>query len=431
MIGKEKTADALVAAFGIDSRVLAVCEGAEARVKVRFAEIDAIAEQNQYKVIHAMQKNRLSDIHFAATTGYGYNDLGRDTLEKIYADVFHTETALVRPQMISGTHALTTALFGNLHAGDELISAVGVPYDTLQGVIGIRPTKGSLAEHGIVYKQADLREDGSPDYDAIARLISPKTKIVTIQRSKGYQWRHSFTVDETREIIAFVKNIRRDIIVMVDNCYGEFVDVLEPSDVGADMVVGSLIKNPGGGLAPVGGYIAGTEECVENASFRLSPPGMGREVGPTLGVTPLLTQGLFLAPTVVSGAVKGAVFAAAIFESLGFDVLPRMDEKRADIVQAIRMRAPENVIAFCQGIQRGAAVDSFVKPEPWDMPGYANQVIMAAGAFVQGSSIELSADAPIVPPYIVYLQGGLTWFHAKLGVMTALSEMVEQGLVRL
>ena len=427
----EQPGETMSARFGIDARLVEFCRVAEADVRARFAEIDAIAEQNQYKVLHAMQKNKLSDVHFAATTGYGYNDLGRDTLEQIYADVFHTEAALVRPQMISGTHALTTALFGNLRAGDELVSAVGVPYDTLQGVIGIRPTKGSLAEHGIVYKQADLCEDGMPDWDALAQLITAKTKMVTIQRSKGYQWRHSFSVAEIGEIVQFVKNIRKDIIVMVDNCYGEFVETIEPSDVGADMVVGSLIKNPGGGLAPVGGYIAGTEECVENASFRLSPPGMGREVGPTLGITPILTQGLFLAPTVVSGAVKGAVLAAAVFEKLGFAVLPRADEARADIVQAIRLDAAENVVAFCRGVQRAAPVDSFVAPEPWDMPGYDNQVIMAAGAFVQGSSIELSADAPIVPPYIVYMQGGLTWFHAKMGVMMALQEMAAKGLVKL
>jgi len=423
--------EAMFAEFGIDPRVVAVCREAEGELGARFAEIDAIAERNQYKVLHAMQKNKLSDMHFAATTGYGYNDLGRDTLEQIYADVFHTEAALVRPQMISGTHALTTALFGNLRHGDELLSAVGAPYDTLQGVIGIRPTKGSLSEHGVVYKQADLREDGTPNWEEIARLITPKTRLVTIQRSKGYAWRHSFTAAEIGEIVRFVKDVRKDIIVMVDNCYGEFVEDIEPSDAGADMVVGSLIKNPGGGLAPVGGYIAGTEECVENASFRLSPPGMGREVGPTLGITPMLTQGLFLAPTVVSGAVKGAVLAAAVFERMGFDVLPRADEARADIVQAIRLNAAENVIAFCRGVQRAAPVDSFVAPEPWDMPGYDNQVIMAAGAFVQGSSIELSADAPIVPPYIVYMQGGLTWFHAKMGVMMALNEMAGQGLVRL
>jgi len=416
---------------GIDARVIDFCRKAEAEVHPRFAQIDAIAEQNQYKVIAAMQKNKLSDIHFAATTGYGYNDLGRDTLEQIYADVFHTEAALVRPQMISGTHALTTALFGNLRHGDEMVSAVGAPYDTLQGVIGMRPTKGSLAEHGIVYKQADLTADGGLDYEAIVRLITPKTKLVTIQRSKGYCWRHSFTVAEIGDIVRFVKDIRKDIIVMVDNCYGEFVEALEPSDVGADMVVGSLIKNPGGGLAPVGGYIAGTEECVENASFRLAPPGMGREVGPTLGLTSQLMQGLFFAPTVVSGAVKGAVLASAVFSGLGFDVLPTADEARSDIVQAIRLGSPENVIAFCRGIQGAAPVDSFVAPEPWDMPGYDDQVIMAAGAFVQGSSIELSADAPMTPPYIVYMQGGLTWFHAKLGVMAALDEMVKRGLVRL
>ena len=430
IMANDKTADELLSAqMGIDARTLAFCREAERSVRARFAEIDSVAERNQYKVLHAMQKNRLSDAHFAATTGYGYNDLGRDTLESIYADVFHTEAALVRPQMISGTHALTTALFGNLRHGDELLSAAGAPYDTLQGVIGIRPTKGSLAEHGIVYKQAELMPDGTPDFEGIAKLITPKTKMVTIQRSKGYAWRHSFTVAEIGAIIRFVKGIRKDIIVMVDNCYGEFVEDMEPSDVGADMVVGSLIKNPGGGLAPVGGYIAGTEECVENASFCLSPPGMGREVGPTLGVTDRLAQGLFLAPNVVCGAVKGAVLASEVFARLGFGVLPTASETRADIVQAIRLGSAENVIAFCRGIQKAAPVDSFAAPEPWDMPGYDAQVIMAAGAFVQGSSIELSADAPIVPPYIVYLQGGLTWFHAKIGVIQAVQAMADKGLV--
>lgn len=411
--------------FGISEKTLNFCLESEETVRKQFAEIDSIAEYNQLKVLRAMQKNRLSDIHFAATTGYGYNDLGRDTLERIYADVFHTEAALVRPQMISGTHALSTALFGNLRHGDELVSVTGLPYDTLQGVIGIRKTRGSLIEHGIIYKQVDLKQDGTPDFEQIAKTVTPKTKMIAIQRSKGYSWRHSFTVDEIKEMICFIKNISNNIICMVDNCYGEFVDYLEPSDVGADMTVGSLIKNPGGGLAPVGGYIAGTEETVENAACRLTSPGLGKEVGPSLGLNGALTQGLFLAPQVVSGSVKTAVFASSIFERLGFPVLPVPTEKRSDIVQAIRLGSAEKIISFCRGIQKGAPVDSYVTPEPWDMPGYDCPVIMAAGAFVQGSSIELSADAPIRPPYDVFLQGGLTWHHGKIGVMTAVDEILK------
>jgi cystathionine beta-lyase family protein involved in aluminum resistance len=378
-----------------------------------------------------MQKNKLSDIHFAATTGYGYNDLGRDTLEKIYADVFHTEAGLVRPQIISGTHAINIALSGNLRPGDELLSPVGLPYDTLQGVIGIRPENGSLAEYGVIYKQVDLLEGDKFDYEGIKASITSKTKLATIQRSKGYMWRKSFEVAEIKELIAFIKNINPNIICMVDNCYGEFVDTIEPSDVGADLVVGSLIKNPGGGLSPCGGYIVGKTEYVENAAYRLTSPGLGREVGATLGITPSIIQGLFFAPQVVSGSVKGAVFASKAFEALGFEVLPKADEKRTDIVQAIKMKSAENVIAFCKGIQKGAPVDSFVSPEPWDMPGYDCPVIMAAGAFVQGSSIELSADAPIKPPYTVFLQGGLSWHHAKIGNIIALQTMLDKNLIKL
>lgn len=415
--------------FGIKKEVIQFCNRIESEITEQFINIDHIAEHNQYKVLSAMQKNKLSDIHFAATTGYGYNDLGRDTLEQIYADVFNAEAALVRPQIISGTHALTVALFGNLKHGDELLSPAGPPYDTLQGVIGIRETKGSLKEHGIIYKQVDLREDGGFDYDSIAKSITSRTRLVTIQRSRGYSWRRSFSVNEIGELIAFIKNIDDKIICMVDNCYGEFVDFTEPSDAGADMVVGSLIKNPGGGLAPVGGYIAGKEEFIENASIRLTSPGLGKEVGPTLGMTPALIQGLFLAPQVVSGSLKGAVFASAIFEKLGFEVMPKPIESRSDIVQAIKMNAEKPLIAFCEGIQKGAPVDSYVTPKPWNMPGYDSPVIMAAGAFVQGSSIELSADAPVKPPYIVYLQGGLTWFHAKIGIMTALNGMYENKYI--
>lgn len=416
--------------FKIDKKVLEYSEKCLDKVKDKFGDIDKVTEYNQLKVLHAMQKNRLSEAHFASTTGYGYNDLGRDTLEQIYADIFHAESALVRPQIISGTHALTVALSGNLRPGDEILSPVGMPYDTLQGVIGIRPERGSLAEYGITYRQVDLLPDGSFDWDEIKKAISSKTKLVTIQRSKGYEWRESLTIKETAELIKFIKSIRSDIICMVDNCYCEFVDYTEPTDVGADMAVGSLIKNPGGGLAPIGGYIVGKKECIENAAFRLTSPGLGKEVGPTLGVNSLLIQGLFNAPQVVNGSLKGAVFLSKLFEELGFDVIPKPDEKRADIVQAIQLKTAENVIAFCQGIQKGAPVDSFVTPEPWDMPGYDCKVIMAAGAFVQGSSIELSADAPMKPPYNVYMQGGLSWHHAKIGIIIGLQNMVNKGLIK-
>lgn len=417
--------------FGINKKVLDYCLQKELLIKDKFSEIDKITEYNQLKVLHAMQKNGLSDVHFAATTGYGYNDLGRDTLEKIYSDVFHTEDALVRPQIISGTHALTVALAGNLRPGDEILSPVGIPYDTLQGVIGIRKEKGSLSEYGITYKQVDLKEDYSFDYEGIEKAINEKTKLVTIQRSKGYEWRPSFTVEQIKELIAFIKNIKKDVICMVDNCYGEFVQTIEPSDVGADLIVGSLIKNPGGGLAAIGGYIAGKEEYVENAAYRLTSPGLGKEVGATLGITTSLIQGLFMAPQVVNGSLKGAIFASKIFEDLGYNVMPNSIEKRADIVQCIQFNTAENVIAYCQGIQKGAPVDSYVTPEPWDMPGYDCQVIMAAGAFVQGSSIELSADAPIKPPYNVFMQGGLSWHHAKIGVITGLQTMYDKGLLTL
>jgi cystathionine beta-lyase family protein involved in aluminum resistance len=417
--------------FNFEDEVIKYCLEVENEVEDKFKEIDKITEYNQYKVLAAMQKNRLNESCFNVSTGYGYNDMGRDTLEAIYADVFHTELALVRPQIISGTHALTVALFGNLRYGDELVSVVGAPYDTLQGVIGhVREVKGSLVEHGIIYKQVDLLENGRVNYDGIAEKITDKTKLVTIQRSKGYEYRPSLTVEEIEKIIKTVKAIKPDVICMVDNCYGEFTDITEPTDVGADLMVGSLIKNPGGGLAPVGGYIVGKEEYVENAAYRLTSPGMGREVGPSLGVITSLIQGFFLAPTVVNASLKGAIFASAIFKKLGFEVMPEPDEKRADIVQAIQMKTPEGVIAFCEGIQMGAAVDSYVKPEPWDMPGYDCQVIMAAGAFVQGSSIELSADAPMKEPYTVYMQGGLTWYHAKIGVMMTVNNLYKKNLIK-
>lgn len=418
--------------FDIDEKVINFCFNAEKNVKKYFDEIEKNAEYNQYKILKSMQKNKLSDIHFSATTGYGYNDLGRDTIENIYSDIFNTECSLVRPQIISGTHALTVALFGNLNYGDELLSPVGKPYDTLEGVIGkTRKVKGSLTEHGIIYKQVDLLEDGNINYKKIPSMITEKTKLVTIQRSKGYTYRKSLSINEISKLIKFIKNINKNIICMVDNCYGEFVDIYEPSDVGADLVVGSLIKNPGGGLAPVGGYITGKEEFVENASYRLTSPGMGKEVGPTLGLNTAFIQGIFMAPQVVSSSLKGAVFASEIFNQLGYDVIPKSNEKRTDIVQAIKMNTSEEVIKFCQGIQKGAPVDSFVVPEPWEMPGYDCPVIMAAGAFIQGSSIELSADSPIKEPYVVYLQGGLTWFHAKIGIIIAINNMYKNKLIRL
>lgn len=400
-------------------------------LKERFEEIDRTAEYNQLKVLNAMQECNVSEIHFAATTGYGYNDLGRDTLEEVYAKVFHTEDALVRPQLVSGTHALAVALSSQLRPGDELLSPVGKPYDTLEEVIGIRKSVGSLAEYGITYRQVDLLEDGSFDWENIRKAINEKTKLVTIQRSKGYQTRPTLSVSKIGELIKFVKEIKPDVICMVDNCYGEFIETIEPTDVGADMCVGSLIKNPGGGLAPIGGYIAGTKECIERAAVRLTSPGLGKEIGASLGVISSFYQGFFLAPTVAASALKGAIFAANVYEKLGFEVVPNGTESRHDIIQAITFGTPEGVIEFCKGIQAAAPVDSFVVPEPEAMPGYDSPVIMAAGAFVQGSSIELSADAPIKPPYAVYFQGGLTWNHAKFGVLMSLQKLVDAKIVTL
>lgn len=416
--------------MGISPAVYQYGEKALQNLKARFDEIDQIAEYNQAKVLCAMQKNKVSAACFAATTGYGYDDVGRDNLERVYADVFHTEAALVRPQITCGTHALTVALSANLLPGDELLSPVGLPYDTLQEVIGIRPSPCSLAEYGVTYRQAELKADGSFDYDTIRNAINDKTKMITIQRSKGYATRPTFSVSQIGELIAFCKSIKPDLIAMVDNCYGEFVEVLEPSDVGADMVVGSLIKNPGGGLAPIGGYICGTKECVERCAYRLSAPGLGQEVGANLGLMLSLYQGFFLAPTVVAGAEKGAIFAANLYEPLGFRCIPGANETRHDIIQAVELGSEEAMVAFCKGIQGAAPVDSFVTPMPWEMPGYNDKVIMAAGAFIQGSSIELSADGPIRAPYAVYFQGGLTWYHAKTGILMSLQRMVDAGLAK-
>ena len=417
--------------MGISPAVYAYGEQALEGLKDRFAAIDRVAEYNQAKVLRAMQKNRVSAACFVPTSGYGYDDFGRDTLERVYADVFHTEAALVRPQITCGTHALTIALSANLLPGDELLSPVGLPYDTLQEVIGIRESPCSLAEYGVAYRQVDLLADGTFDYEGIRKAIGPKTKLITIQRSKGYATRPTFSVSQIGELIAFCKGIKPDVLVMVDNCYGEFVETMEPSDVGADMTVGSLIKNPGGGLAPIGGYIAGTRECVERCAYRLSAPGLGKEVGANLGLMTSLYQGFFLAPTVTASAEKGAVFAANLYEPLGFRCVPNATESRHDIIQAVELGSEEGMIAFCKGIQAAAPVDSFATPYPSDMPGYSDKVIMAAGAFVQGSSIELSADGPIRPPYAVYFQGGLTWYNAKLGILMSLQKMADAGLVTL
>ena len=425
------TTETLYEQLGISKEVWAFGQKTEEKLKERFEEFDRNAEYNQLKVIHAMQENRVSEGCFNYVSGYGYNDQGRDTLEDVYASVFHTEAALVRPQITCGTHALALALAANLRPGDTLLSPVGKPYDTLEEVIGIRPSNGSLAEYGISYKQVELLEDGYFDYPAIEKALEDKTiKLATIQRSKGYQTRPSFSVDQIGEAIAFVKKIKPEVICMVDNCYGEFVEEKEPSDVGADLVVGSLIKNPGGGLAPIGGYVAGRKDLIEQCAYRLTSPGLGKEVGASLGVMQSFYQGLFLAPTVVAGALKGAIFAANVYEKLGYAVVPDGKEERHDIIQAVTLGSAEGVIAFCQGIQAAAPVDSYVTPEPWAMPGYDSDVIMAAGAFVQGSSIELSADGPIKEPYAVYFQGGLTWAHAKLGILMSLQKLYEKGIVK-
>lgn len=427
----ENTMKEMYESLGISDKVLEYSENILEELKERFEELDKTAEYNQMKVIAAMQKNKVAEMHLSGTSGYGYNDDGRDTLEQVYADIFKTEAALVRPQIICGTHALNIALSANLRPGDELLSPVGKPYDTMDEIIGIRPSRGSLAEYGVTYAQVDLLPDGSFDYDGIKKAINERTKLVTIQRSKGYASRPTLSVERIGELISFIKGIKSDCICMVDNCYGEFVERIEPSEVGADMVVGSLIKNPGGGLAPCGGYIAGKKEYIEQAAFRLSSPGLGKEVGATLGVNSSFYQGLFLAPTVVAGAIKGAIFAANAYERLGFPVIPNGSEPRYDIIQAVELGTDKGLIAFCKGIQAAAPVDSYVTPEPWAMPGYDADVIMAAGAFVQGSSIELSADGPLKPPYSVCFQGGLTWYHAKLGIMMSMQKMSEEGLINL
>ena len=423
--------DEMYLSLGVSEKVLAFGEAVLEELKPRFAEIEQIAELNQVKVIAAMQENRVNATHFAASTGYGYDDEGRDNLERVYASAFHTEAALVRPQITCGTHALAIALSANLLPGDELLAISGKPYDTLEEVIGIRESPCSLKEYGVSYAQVDLLPDGGFDFPAIERALNDKTKLIHIQRSKGYCPRPTISVDVIGEAVAFCKKLRPDVVIMVDNCYGEFVEANEPSDFGADMIVGSLIKNPGGGLAPIGGYICGTQQCVDRCAYRLSAPGLGQEVGANLGLMPAFYQGFFLAPTVTAGALKGAVFAANVYERLGFRCIPNAAEPRHDIIQCVELGSPERMVAFCKGIQAAAPVDSYVDPIPWAMPGYDSEVIMAAGAFVQGSSIELSADGPIRPPYAVYFQGGLTWYHAKLGILMSLQKLVDAGLVTL
>lgn len=417
--------------LGISNKVLRLADEAESALTEKFNKIDSIAEYNQAKVTLAMHNNRVNATCFAATTGYGYNDFGRDTLENIYAEVFGSEAALVRPQITCGTHALAIALSANLLPGDELLCPAGGPYDTLEEVIGIRPSPCSLKEYGVTYKQVELKEDGTFDYEAIRAAITDKTKMAEIQRSKGYKTRPSFSVEQIGELIKFIKSIKPDIICMVDNCYGEFTQIIEPTHVGADMAVGSLIKNPGGGLAPIGGYICGTQECIDRCAYRLSAPGLGQEVGANLGTMTSFYQGFFLAPNVVSGALKGAIFASYIFEKLGFKTVPKSTEERFDIIQAVELLSAERLKAFCEGIQAAAPVDSYVTPVPWAMPGYDSEVIMAAGTFIQGSSIELSADGPMREPYAVFFQGGLTWHNAKLGILTALQKLVDKGLAEL
>ena len=418
--------------FKIDEKVLSLVDDAEKEVKTQFTKLDDIMAYNQYKVLDSFQKNRISDMHFSWNTGYGYDDPGRDAIERTYADIFHTDAALVRPTIVNGTHALAITLLGILRPGDELIYCTGGPYDTLEEVIGIRGEgNGSLKDYGISYKQVELLPDGSLDLEGIRRAISPKTKMVTVQRATGYGWRKAITIDQIEEWASFIKELNPDIIKMVDNCYGEFLDIKEPTDVGADVIAGSLIKNPGGGLALTGGYVAGRQDLIDKIQYRMTCPGIGGECGLTFGQTRAMFQGIFLAPKVVNGAVKGAVLCGEVYKKLGYEICPQTDDTRSDIIQAVRLGSPEKVVAFCEGIQAAAPIDAHVKPIPWDMPGYESQVVMAAGAFVQGSSIELSADAPIREPYNVYFQGGLTYEHSKFGVIKSADTLLKKGLITL
>lgn len=418
-------------AFGISEDVCIFAEEVLSGLQDRFTEADGMAEKCQMKVLSAFKRAKVSDAHFTGTTGYGYDDIGRDALEAVYADIFKAEDALVRPQIVSGTHAINLALSGNLRPGDELLSPAGSLYDTMDQIIGIRDCPGSLKEYGISYRQVDLLPDNSFDYEGIRAALNEKTRLVTIQRSRGYSSRPSFTIEKIEELIRFIKDIKPDVTVMVDNCYGEFVEDREPVEAGADMVVGSLIKNPGGSLAPCGGYIAGTKKCVENAAYRLTSPGLGKETGATLFSMKSFFQGLFMAPAVVSSALKGALFAAACYEKLGFRTFPSSTDKRTDIIQAVELKSPEALLKFCEGIQSASPVDSFVTPVADDMPGYESKVVMAAGAFVQGASIELSADGPMREPYNVYFQGGITWPHVKAGIMNTIQKLKDAGIIKL
>ena len=429
---RKNTYQLLSEELGVSPKVLDRIEQAESDIRGEFDSLDDIMAYNQYKVLTAFQNNRISDMHFSWNTGYGYNDAGREALERVYADIFRTEAALVRPIIVNGTHALTLTLTGILRPGDELIYCTGAPYDTLEEVIGIRGEgKGSLKEFGVSYQQIELTSEGEIDLAALKEAITEKTRMVTVQRATGYGWRKAITIEQIQEWAVFVHGINPDIICMVDNCYGEFLDVKEPTEVGTDVLAGSLIKNPGGGLALTGGYIAGRQDLIDDISYRMTSPGIGGECGLMFGQTRTMFQGLFLAPKTVNGAVKGAALCAKVFENLGFDVCPKAEEKRSDIIEAVKLGSPEAVVAFCEGIQAAAPIDAHVKPVPWDMPGYDDQVVMAAGAFIQGSSIELSADAPIREPYIVYFQGGLTYEHSKFGVIKALQALYEQNLISL
>ncbi len=429
---RKNTYQLLSEELGVSPKVLDRIEQAESDIRGEFDSLDDIMAYNQYKVLTAFQNNRISDMHFSWNTGYGYNDAGREALERVYADIFRTEAALVRPIIVNGTHALTLTLTGILRPGDELIYCTGAPYDTLEEVIGIRGEgKGSLKEFGVSYQQIELTPEGEIDLAALKEAITEKTRMVTVQRATGYGWRKAITIEQIQEWADFVHGINPDIICMVDNCYGEFLDVKEPTEVGTDVLAGSLIKNPGGGLALTGGYIAGRQDLIDDISYRMTSPGIGGECGLMFGQTRTMFQGLFLAPKTVNGAVKGAALCAKVFENLGFDVCPKAEEKRSDIIEAVKLGSPEAVVAFCEGIQAAAPIDAHVKPVPWDMPGYDDQVVMAAGAFIQGSSIELSADAPIREPYIVYFQGGLTYEHSKFGVIKALQALFEQNLISL
>lgn len=421
----------LINEFEIHPKIVELVNSAETDISSEFHKLDDIMAYNQYKILKSFQKNRISDMHFAWNTGYGYNDPGREAVEKVYADVFGTESALVRPTIVNGTHALAITLMGVLRPGDELIYCSGVPYDTLEEVIGIRgEDKGSLKDYGISYKQVELLADGSIDLKTLGKVISEKTKMISVQRATGYSWRNSITVNQIEQLAEFVHNINPEIVCMADNCYGEFIDVKEPTDVGIDVMAGSLIKNPGGGLALSGGYVCGRHDLIEKISYRMTCPGIGGECGLTFGQTRTVLQGMFMSPKIVNGAVKGAVLCAKAYEKLGYDVCPGVSNNRSDIIQSVKLNVPEAVTAFCEGIQAAAPIDSHVTPVPWNMPGYESEVVMAAGAFVQGSSIELSSDAPLREPYIVYFQGGLTYEHSKLGVMKSIDQLYKKGLLK-